>query len=616
MKELLLGNAAVARGLYEAGCAFVSSYPGTPSTEITEEAAKFDEIYCEWAPNEKVAMEAAFGACLAGKRAFCAMKHVGLNVAADPLFTMSYTGVNAGLVIGVADDAGMHSSQNEQDSRHHAIAAKVPMLEPSDSAEALAFTKLAFEISEKFDTPVIIKMCTRVSHSQSLVETGKRMTPPEKPYEKNIPKYVMMPGMAKKRHPFVENRTKSLRTYFEGGVQSYTQDGETVNVSVNRIEMREEAEVVSPFAKHIGVITASTSYQYVKEVFGNRVSVLKLGAANPLPDELLTSFAEEVDKLYVVEELDPVIEEHCKSLGIKVEGGKNVLSVCDEFSQNKVAYALGEKPPKGRTLDEAVPVRPPVMCAGCPHRGVFYTLNKNKCTVLGDIGCYTLGAVAPLSAMEMTLCMGASIGATHGFLKVSGEVAAQKTVAVIGDSTFMHSGMTGLANIAYNQSDATVIILDNSITGMTGHQHNPTTGYNIKGDPAGKINLEALCTAMGIERVRVVDPYDLKATDEAVKEELAAEGPSVIIARRPCALLKNVKFAPPLHVNCDTCIGCTNCMKIGCPAISMVTDENGKKHARVDETLCVGCKVCVQMCPVGAFEGMTEAGITYAEGGH
>ena len=579
MKQLMLGNAAVARGLYEAGCSVASSYPGTPSTEITEEAAKYDAIYCEWAPNEKVAMETAFGACLAGKRSFCGMKHVGLNVAADPLFTISYTGVNAGMVIAVADDAGMHSSQNEQDSRHYAIAAKVPMLEPSDSAEALAFAKRAYEISEEFDTPVILKMCTRVSHSQSLVELGER-TEVEKPYEKNIAKYVMMPGNAIRRHPVVEERTRKLTEFAE-------------TCDLNRVEMG---------GTSMGVITSSTSYQYVKEVFGDSVSVLKLGMVNPLPVKLILDFASKVDKLVVVEELDSIIEDHCRKLGLKV-WGKNVLPLEGEFSQNLVAAKLGGTVHTGKTLEDAIPPRPPVMCAGCPHRGLFYTLNKNKCTVLGDIGCYTLGAVAPLSATDMTLCMGGSISGIHGFNKARGEETEGKTVAVIGDSTFMHSGMTGLANIAYNQSNSTVIILDNSITGMTGHQQNPTTGYNIKGDPAGKIDLESLCKAMGFNRVRVVDPYDLKACDQAVKEELAADEPSVIISRRPCALLKYVKHNAPLAVNKDKCIGCKSCMKIGCPAISI---KEGK--AWVDNTLCVGCGVCEQLCPVGAFESTGKEG--------
>ena len=573
MKQLMLGNKAVARGLYEAGVCFISSYPGTPSTEITEEAAKYDEIYCEWAPNEKVAMEAAFGASLSGHRSFCAQKHVGLNVAADPLYTMSYTGVNAGMVIAVADDAGMHSSQNEQDSRHHAIAAKVPMLEPSDSAEALAFTRMAFEISEQFDTPVLLKMCTRVAHSQSVVETGERQVP-VKAYEKNIAKYVMMPGNAKRRHPVVEERTLALARYAE-------------DCPLNRVEKGKG---------EIGIITASTSYQYVKEVFGEEVSVLKLGMTNPLPTELIRSFAAGVKKLYVVEELDPIIENHVRSLGLEVTG-KDLLPVCDEFSQNLIAGALGREVPKGRILADTIPGRPPVMCAGCPHRGLFYTLKKNKCTVLGDIGCYTLGAVQPLGAMEMTLCMGASIGALHGFNKMLGEESEGRTVAVIGDSTFMHSGMTGLANVAYNQSNSTIIILDNSITGMTGHQQNPTTGYNIKGDPAGKIDLEALCRAMGFERVRIVDPYDLAQCDQVIKEELAIKAPSVIISRRPCALLKYVKHQAPLKVNTDKCIGCRSCMRIGCPAISM---KDGKAH--VDATLCVGCGVCSQLCAKAAFE--------------
>ncbi len=574
MKELMLGNKAFARGLYEAGCCFVSSYPGTPSTEITEEAVKFDDIYCEWAPNEKVAMEAAFGASLAGRRVFCGMKHVGLNVAADPLYTMAYTGVNGGVIIGVADDPGMHSSQNEQDSRHHAIAAKVPMLEPSDSAESLEFVKIAYELSEEYDTPVIIKMCTRVAHSQSVVETSERVVPEKKAYEKNIPKYVMMPGNAIRRHPFVEERTRKLAAWAE-------------SAKINRVEKG---------GKELGIITSSTSYQYVKEVFGDSVSVLKLGMVNPLPVQLIKDFAASVDRLVVVEELDPIIENHCKALGLKVEG-KDLLPLEGEFSQNLIRKALGKDVPAGKAVKDQIPMRPPVMCAGCPHRGLFYTLSKNKCTVLGDIGCYTLGAVAPLSSIDMTLCMGASLSAIHGY-NIAGEGENEKkTVAVIGDSTFMHSGMTGLANIAYNQSNSTVIILDNSITGMTGHQQNPTTGYNIKGDPAGKIDLEALCRAMGFNRVRVVDPYDLKQCDEAVKEELAADEPSVIISRRPCALLKYVKHNAPLKVNTDKCIGCKSCMRIGCPAISI---KEGKAH--VDNTLCVGCGVCSQLCPVGAFE--------------
>ena len=574
MRQLMLGNKALARGLYEAGCAVVSSYPGTPSTEVTEEAAKYDEIYCEWAPNEKVAMEVAFGASLAGKRSFCGMKHVGLNVAADPLFTCSYTGVNAGMVICVADDAGMHSSQNEQDSRHHAIASKIPMLEPSDSREAYEFAKKAFELSEEFDTPVIIKMCTRVAHSQSIVDAGERTEREAIPYEKNIAKYVMMPGNAIRRHPIVEERTRKLVEYAE-------------NCEFNRVEMGDTK---------LGIITSSTSYQYVKEVFGKNASILKLGLIHPLPEKLILDFASKVDKLVIVEELDPIIENHCKALGLTVTG-KDVLPLEGEYSQNLIAEKLGVEVPASKSLGETLPNRPPVMCAGCPHRGLFYILSKNKCTVLGDIGCYTLGAVAPLNAMEMTLCMGASVSSVHGFNKALGEESEGKTVAVIGDSTFMHSGMTGLANIAYNQSNSTVIILDNSITGMTGHQQNPTTGYNIKGDPAGKIDLESLCRSMGFSRVTVVDPYNLDECDRVIKEELAAKEPSVIISRRPCALLKYVKHNPPLKVEEKNCVGCKSCMRLGCPAISM---KNGK--AVIDSTQCVGCSVCQQLCKFDALQ--------------
>jgi len=541
---------------------------------VTEEAAKYDEIYCEWAPNEKVALEVAFGASLAGKRSFCGMKHVGLNVAADPLFTCSYTGVNAGLVICVADDAGMHSSQNEQDSRHHAIASKIPMLEPSDSAEACAFTKKAFELSEEFDTPVIIKMCTRVAHSQSIVEREERVLPPEKTYKKDIAKYVMMPANAIRRHPAVEERMKKLAAYAE-------------DCEFNRVEMGDTA---------LGIITSSTSYQYAKEVFGEKASILKLGMVNPLPEKLILDFAAKVEKLVILEELDPIIENHCKALGLTVTG-KDLFPITGEFSQSMVAEKLGVTLSASKSLEEKLPNRPPVMCAGCPHRGLFYTLAKLKCTVLGDIGCYTLGAVAPLSAMDMTLCMGASVSAIHGFNKALGTEGETKTVAVIGDSTFMHSGMTGLANIAYNQSNSTVIILDNSITGMTGHQQNPTTGYNIKGDPAGKIDLEALCLAMGIARVKVVDPYDLAECERVVKEELAAAEPSVIISRRPCVLLKYVKHEKPIEVAKEKCVGCKACMRLGCPAISI---REGK--AEIDATLCVGCGVCTQLCKFDALK--------------
>ena len=577
-KQLMLGNEAVARGLYEAGCRLVSSYPGTPSTEITEFAAEYcgdcPDLWCEWAPNEKVALEVAFGASLAGARAACAMKHVGLNVAADPLYTMSYTGVNGGLVLCVADDPGMHSSQNEQDSRHHAIASKVPMLEPSDSTEAREMAMAAFALSEEFDTPVLLRMCTRIAHSQSLVSVEDRVDVPVKPYEKNPQKFIMAPANAIRRHPEVEARTRRLVAYAETS-------------PLNKVEMGDTA---------LGIICSGTCYRYVKEVFGDKASVLKLGMVNPLPENLIKDFAARVDRLVVIEELDPVIENHCRALGLSVDG-KNLFPMEGEFSQNLIRRVFGLDVREGITADEQIPVRPPVMCAGCPHRGLFYTLSKNKVTVIGDIGCYTLGMAQPLNAVDSVLCMGASVSGVHGFNKIGGKASEGRTVAVIGDSTFMHSGMTGLVNIAYNASNSTVIILDNSITGMTGHQQNPTTGYNIHGDPAAKVDLEALCHAMGIDRVNVVDPYDLAACERVLIEELAAEGPGVIISRRPCVLLKSVKPKAPLTVSETDCRGCKKCMKLGCPAIHM----EGKR-AVIDTTLCVGCGVCEQLCAFGAIK--------------
>ena len=579
MKKLMLGNEAVARGILEAGCSVVSSYPGTPSTEITEYAAKYDEIYCEWAPNEKVACEVAFGASLAGARSACCMKHVGLNVAADPLFTLSYTGVNGGMVIFVADDPGMHSSQNEQDSRHYAIASKVPMLEPADSVEAKDFTKAAFELSERFDTPVIVRMCTRIAHSQCAVELCEPKEKVKRAYEKNPQKYIMAPANAIRKHPVVEARCAAVAEYAESS-------------ELNRVELSD--------SKALGIITSGTCYQYVKEVFGDSVSVLKLGLVNPLPSKLITDFANKHDRVVVIEELDPVIESFCKSIGVSVEG-KELFSICGEFSQSIVAKAFGIEDKSFTVSDDVIPVRPPVMCAGCPHRGLFYTLSKKKITVLGDIGCYTLGMAPPLGAIDSVLCMGASVSGVHGFNKANGAESEKKTVAVIGDSTFMHSGMTGLANIAYNGTNSTVIIVDNSITGMTGHQQNPTTGYNIKGDPATKINLEALCHALGINRVRVVDPYDLKETERVIMEEIAVDEPSVIISRRPCALLKYVKAKPALKVDADKCKACNACSKIGCPAIT-----KKDKKAFIDPTLCVGCGVCTQLCAFDAIGGDAE----------
>ena len=575
MKKLMIGNEALARGFYEGGIGVVSSYPGTPSTEITEFLSKYDDIYSEWAPNEKVAAEVAFGASLGGKRSVCCMKHVGLNVAADPLFTLSYTGVNAGLVICVADDPAMHSSQNEQDSRHYAIAAKLPMLEPADSSEALQYAKVSFDLSEKFDTPVLMRICTRIAHSQSIVNIGERKTVADKPYIKNAAKYIMVPANAKVKHPIVEQRMQDLTEYAE-------------NCSFNRIEKGTD--------NSFGIITCGTCYQYVKEVFGDSVPVLKIGLVNPLPPKMITDFAASVDRVVVIEELDGVIETFCKTLGIAVDG-KNIFSPIGEYSQKVIADAFNIENKPTVKAESNIPVRPPMMCAGCPHRGIYYILSKLKTTVIGDIGCYTLGAQPPLCAVDTTLCMGASVSGLHGFNVATDGTMQNKSVAVIGDSTFMHSGITGLVDIAYNGSNSTVIILDNSITGMTGHQHNPTTGYNIKGDPAGKIDLEALCRSIGINRVAVVDPYDLKESERVIREELAADEPSVIISRRPCVLLKSVVKKPSLTIDADKCRSCRKCMTLGCPAISF---KNNK--AVIDTTLCVGCGVCQQLCAFGAIE--------------
>lgn len=573
MKKLLLGNEAVARGLYEAGCGVVSSYPGTPSTEITECAAKYDEIYAEWAPNEKVAMEVAIGSAIGGRRSFCGMKHVGVNVAADPLFTASYTGINAGMVIAVADDPGMHSSQNEQDSRHYAVSAKVPMLEPSDSSDALNFTKLAYELSEQFDTPVMLRMSTRISHSQSLVEVGEREELPLKPYVKNVAKNVMVPAFARPKHEVVEKRTAALREWAE-------------TAPINQVIWGD---------KKIGIIAAGSTYMYAREVLGNKASYLKLGMINPLPVKLIRDFASQVETLYVIEELDDVIETHCRKIGVSVIG-KELFPWVGEFSQKLLREKLFGAEETTYAFPEAVPGRPPVLCAGCPHRGLFFVLNQLKVMVSGDIGCYTLGASAPLSAIDTTVCMGASISGLHGFNTARGEESAAKSVAVIGDSTFIHSGITGLIDISYNQGISTVIVLDNSITGMTGHQQNPTTGYTLKGDPTAKVSIEKVCNAIGINRVRVVDPYDLKATREAIEEELQVKEPSVIISRRPCALLKYVKHNPPLVIDKESCKGCKACLKLGCPAIRVV---NGK--ASIDDTLCVGCGLCRDLCKFHAI---------------
>ncbi|MBQ2668994.1 MAG: indolepyruvate ferredoxin oxidoreductase subunit alpha [Clostridia bacterium] len=573
MKELLQGNEAVARGLYEAGVTVVSSYPGTPSTEITEAAAMYDEIYCEWAPNEKVAAEVAAGASIGGARSFCGMKHVGLNVAADPVFTMSYIGVNAGMVIGVADDPGMHSSQNEQDSRNYAIAAKLLMLEPSDSAECRDMTKLAYELSEKFDTPVMLRLSTRIAHSRSVVDTVARQNVPLRDYVKNPAKNVMLPAFARPKHEMVETRTVAEREWAEDCALNFVEDN----------------------GAKTGVIVAGSVYKYAKEALGDTVNYLKLGVVNPLPVKKIIDFAAGLDKVYVIEELDDILETHCRKIGVEVIG-KDLFPRCGEFSQKLIAEKMGVARGESVALEENIPVRPPVMCCGCPHRGLFYALKREGVYVSGDIGCYTLGASAPLGAMDACICMGASISALHGYNKARGAEAEKKAVAVIGDSTFMHSGVTSLIDIAYNRSNSTVIILDNSITGMTGHQQNPTTGLTIKGDPTSAVDLEALCRAIGISDVQVVDPYDLKATRAALKAALNAECPSVIISRRPCALLKTVKHKPALTVDTDKCIGCKACMGIGCPAISM---KDGK--AVIDATQCVGCGVCTDLCPKKAI---------------
>ncbi len=578
MKKLLLGNAAVAQGAYEAGVHLVSSYPGTPSTEITECMATYpaDEVFVEWAPNEKVAAEVAIGAAIAGGRAMTCCKHVGLNVMADPLFTDSYIGVTGGAVFCVADDPGMHSSQNEQDSRHYARAAKIMMLEPSDSAECHAFTKAAFDLSERFDTPVLVRLSTRVSHSQSLVEVGEREAHPVKDYEKNIPKHVMMPAMAIKRHVVVEERTKKIAAY-------------AADCPFNTVEDN---------GSEIGVITSGISYQYAKEALGDRVNYCKLGIVWPLSEELLRSFAAKCKKLYVIEELDPFIEDSCRALGIDVIG-KELFTLLGEYTPAMIARAvLGEEAPESLTPTDTLPARPPVMCAGCPHRGTFYVLKKLGLTVSGDIGCYTLGAVAPLASVDTTICMGASVSAAHGMAKVKGNDFAHKLVSVIGDSTFMHSGITGLADIVYNKGINTVIILDNSITGMTGHQENPTTGKTIRGEATRQVDLIKLCAGLGIEHVTVADPFDVKNFEKVVKEETARDDVSVIIAQRPCALLKSVKYTGHCEIG-EKCRKCKLCMKLGCPAISL-DGETGS--VRIDPTQCNGCGLCVGVCPFGAIE--------------
>ena len=575
MKKLMLGNAAVAQGAYEAGVNLVSSYPGTPSTEITENIVKYPEIFVEWAPNEKVAAEVAIGASIAGGRAMSCCKHVGLNVMADPVFTVSYIGANGGLVFAVADDPGMHSSQNEQDSRHYAKASKTMMLEPSDSNECKEFTKQAFALSEQFDIPVFVRLTTRVSHSQSLVEICERADVPVKDYKKDVSKHVMMPANAIKRHVYVEERHQKLVTYAE-------------NCDLNTVEDN---------GSKIGVICAGIDYQYAKEALQDKVNYLKLGMVYPLPEKLIKDFAKKCDKVYVIEELDPFIEEHCKALGVDVIG-KDAFTMLGEYTPEMIAKAILGVDGKERVeLSAPIPARPPVLCPGCPHRATFYVLKKLGLTVSGDIGCYTLGAIAPLDSVDTTICMGASVSAAHGMAKVRGEEFNKKLVSVIGDSTFIHSGITGLIDIVYNKGANTVIILDNSITGMTGHQDNPTTGKTIRGELTKQVNLITLCKSVGVDRVVVCDPFDVKQFEKVVREETNANEPSVIIAQRPCALLKSVKYEGKCVIS-DKCRKCKLCMKLGCPAISI--DKDGV--VKIDASQCNGCGLCVGVCPFSAIE--------------
>ena len=568
MKKLLLGDFAVARGAWEAGVSVAAAYPGTPSTEITEELARYDDVYSEWSPNEKVALEVGIGASIRGVRAIVSMKHVGLNVACDPLFTASYTGVNGGLVIAVADDPSVFSSQNEQDTRLTAVSAQVPVLEPSDSQEAKDFTKFAFELSEKYDTPVILRLTTRVAHSQSLVELGERVVPAAKPYERNIAKYVMMPANARVKHTVVEER-----------MQKMSQDANAL--PINRIEEG---------SKDLGIICSGGVYEYVKEALPE-ASVLKLGMVYPLPYDLIKKFAGSVKRCIVAEELAPHIETLVKAQGIAVEG-KNIFPRCGEFSANLIRRCvLGQQ---SAAEPANVPARPPVLCAGCPHRGVFYVLSKLKLHVLGDIGCYTLGAVPPLGSMDAVVCMGASIGMTIGFDKADPE-AHKHSVAVIGDSTFIHSGITGLIDAVYNKAKITVIILDNRTTGMTGHQNHPATGKTIKNEPTYELDLAEVCRAVGVPNVRTVDPADLAATEAAVREEVAKDEVSVIIAKRPCALLTK-RLYNGFKVN-ENCKKCKACLKLGCPAI-----VNGENGITIDVSLCTECGLCKSVCKFGAIE--------------
>ena len=579
MKKLMLGNEAVARGAYEAGVSVVSSYPGTPSTEITENIVKYDDIYVEWAPNEKVAAEVAIGASIAGARSMSCMKHVGLNVMADPVFTASYTGVNGGLVLCVADDQGMHSSQNEQDSRHYAKASKILMLEPSDSGECKEFTKTAYELSEKYDTPVFLRLSTRVSHSQSLVEEEEKQEVALKDYEKNPQKYVMMPGNAIKRHVVVEDRINALKEMAETS-------------PLNRVEEN---------GSKIGIIAGGIAYMYAKEALGDKADYLKIGIVYPLPEKKIKEFASKYDKVFVIEELDPVIEDFCKSVGVDVIG-KDVFTLQGEYTPSMIKKAvLGTDAPEFDVIDEPTPVRPPVMCAGCPHRGTFYVLKKLGLVVSGDIGCYTLGAVAPLSVVDTTICMGASISSLHGMEKAKGKEYIKNWVAVIGDSTFLHTGVNSLMNMMYNKATGTVMILDNSTTGMTGHQDHAATGKTLQGDPTYAIDIPALCRAIGVKNVIEVNAFDIERLEKVIKEEVAKDEVSVIITKTPCVLLSKKK--KPLYAEePDKCKKCGMCMKPGCPAMT----RNADKTIHIDDTMCTGCGLCKSLCKFDAIKLVRE----------
>ncbi len=576
-KVIMLGNEAIARGAYEAGVKVSAAYPGTPSTEISESLVQYrDDLYCEWSPNEKVATEVAIGASVSGVRAMACMKHVGFNVAADPAYTVSYMGVNGGLVIVVADDPGLYSSQNEQDTRMVARAAQLPVLEPSDSSEAKEYMKLAFELSEKFDRPFVFRTTTRLAHSQGLGELGERECPEDKPYVKNIQKTVMMPGNAKLRHVEIEKRNLELQEAAD-------------TLPINTVEMKDTK---------IGVITSGIPYQYVKEALPN-ASVLKLGMVNPLPRKMIEEFASKVEKLYIVEELDPVIEEQVKSWGIQAVG-KEIFTVQGEYSANMIRAAIG-----GEKLEIAAPAaapgRPPILCPGCPHRSVYYVLNKLKLHAAGDIGCYTLGAVAPLSVVDTTICMGASISSLHGIEKAKGKEYIKDWVAVIGDSTFLHTGVNSLMNMMYNNATGTVIILDNSTTGMTGHQDHAATGKTLQGDPTYAIDIPGLCRAMGVKNVVEVNAFDIETLEKTVKEEVARDEVSVIITKTPCVLLSKAK--KPLYVaHEDKCKKCGMCMKPGCPA--MTKNPDGTIH--IDDTMCTGCGLCASLCKFDAIELVKE----------